>query len=103
MLTSKGHVDKKRRVDTKRHVDEKRCVDKKRHVNEKRDVDEIRRRLTMLDGMQEEGRRVGDIVDKNIAIVAELGRADGFAPMDLFHKRSQSATVNENDGVLCHC
>jgi hypothetical protein len=39
---------------------------------------------TVLDGMQEEGQQVGAIVDKNIAIVAKLGRADGFAPMDLF-------------------
>jgi hypothetical protein len=55
---------------------------------------------TVLDGMQEEGRRVGAIVDKNIAIVSKLGLADGFAPMDLFHKRSQGATVNENGAAL---
>jgi hypothetical protein len=58
----------------------------------------------MLDGiMQEEGQRVGVIVDKNVAIVAKLGRADGFAPIDLFRKRSHGATVNENSGVLKGC
>jgi hypothetical protein len=41
----------------------------------------------MLDGiMQEEGQRVGVIVDKNVAIVAKLGQAYGFSPIDLFHK-----------------
>jgi hypothetical protein len=42
-------------------------------------------------------------VDKKIAIVAKLGRVDAFALMDLFHKRSQSATINENGGVLKGC
>ena len=54
---------------------------------------------TVLNGIQEEGRQVGAIVDKNIAIAAIQGLANGFAPMDLFHKRSRGATINENCGV----
>jgi hypothetical protein len=53
----------------------------------------------VLNGIQEEGRQVGAIVDKNIAIAAIQGLANEFAPIDLFHKRSRGATIHENCGV----
>ena len=62
---------------------------------------EKRGHATAVDGLKRRGQFVGRIVDDNLAKFAQQAQANGFAPMDIFHKRSRKqATVSGSANVV---
>ena len=55
-----------------------------------------KRGSAVVNGIREEAKRVGDILDRNLSKFATQAKQDGFAPMDLFHKRSKSTAASQS-------